>query len=124
MSKPNTREDAIFLSLWRRAGLDNPPPPITLSSHSLAISVRAKLFRVIKPYRAGRLEDAELLMAAENWTVAVNDCTITFVRKVTQAAAEEIAALLGLTEADIMSPEEKASADRMAAMLSNLKDKE
>jgi hypothetical protein len=122
VTRPNTREDAIFLSLWRRAGRGNPPPPMDLGDPSKAITIRAKLYRVTQPYRQGRLDDPDIQIAMEKFAISAKGNIVSFTPRVTGIIAEEIFSSLGMTEMDLMTPEEAASAARMAQFLKPEKD--
>lgn len=116
MTKPNPREDRIFLAIWRKVAAGG-TPLLTLKSESEAISVRMKLYRVIQPYRAGKIDDEQLAMAAEKFVVSITGNQLTFKEKVTAKAAEKLFAELGLSEADLLTPEEAESQERMLKML-------
>lgn len=121
MTKPNSREDAIYLSLWRMAANNSPPTIPPFLTESAAITVRAKLYRVIKPYRSGKIDDPDLLLAAEKYAVNVKGKTITFDQKITKTISEQLFISLGLTNRDLMTQEEKDSDDRMNALMEGLK---
>lgn len=69
MAKPITREHRIYLALWRKAYKSEEPVSFKCSNFAMAVAIRQGMYRAIKPFRYGELEDTELKDAAEKFVV-------------------------------------------------------
>ena len=92
---------------------------IKLTTHAEAIAMRLGLYRAMKPYRSGDLNDPQLTAAAETHAIfiAPKSTNLVIRRKVGLLAAEGLMAELGIDENDLITFEEKELADRMAALI-------
>lgn len=104
-----TREQKIYLALWRKAFKDNASVEVNLRTYNEALSMRMAMYRTIRPYRDEELVDEELRLASERFVISVLKDSKTLVIKPrgTLSAAEQAMADLGITEEDLLSPEER-----------------
>ena len=118
-----SRENRVFLALWRRTSEYPEGFTVKLSNRSLAISTRQGLYRAVKPFR-GVDGDPVLSDAADKFVVSFGgpeDNWIVFRPRKGLSEIEAQFAELGITEADLASPEERAileSGNRLAEELS------
>lgn len=120
-----TREQRIYLALWRKAYREpNVPVQIVLSTKSLAISTRLNFYRVIMPFRTEKLFDEELKKAAEQFTVSAAESTTTpgtwivsLLPRKTLEQLESQLQFLGISEDDLLLPEEKINLEKLAEFI-------
>ena len=67
--KPITREYRIYLALWRKAFHSKEPVTFKASNFAMAVAIRQGMYRAIKPFRYGELNDLELKDAAERFVI-------------------------------------------------------
>ena len=120
-----TREQRIYLALWRKAiASPDQTVAIVLSTKSLAISTRLNFYRVIIPFRTERLYDEELRRASEKFTVSARPhptlegkFVVELLPRKTLEALEEQLADLGITDDDLLLPEEKVELAKLAQFI-------
>jgi hypothetical protein len=127
--KTLTREEKIYLALWRKAGkLDG--TSIKLSTPNEAKAMRLGMYRVMKPFREGDMLDPELKLIADKFALIVEKGTSNLLirEKTTLSAAERAMAMLGLTEDDLMTDQEreenKAADEALANIMGNIEEVE
>lgn len=108
-----SRENRIYLAIWRKALRDKDTNPLTINCSSFKIALRQRVgfYRVIRPYRNGEAYDSELATAAEQVVPTLSPksdgpATITFLPRKSLELAEAIFADLGLDDSDLLSQEE------------------
>lgn len=116
--KPITQENRIFLAIWRKAIRQGEDITIKMENNSLAMSARMAMYRAIRPYREGKLVDAELMDAASKFVIVHQrkPAALILTSRRTLAAAEDMAALLGLDDDDLLTPEELDQRERLLAV--------
>ncbi len=124
---PLTREQRMFLAIWRKAYRDREKPePVAFraSSKSSALTIRSGMYRAIRPYRQGILIDEELRQASEMFVVSVpvgkdpkSIHTLTMKPRTSLSDLEAEFLNLGLEEADLMLPEEAALNQGLAKLV-------
>lgn len=104
-----TREQKIYLALWRKAQIEDREISVTLRSYNEAISMRMAMYRTIRPYRTEKIIDEDLRLASERFVISVlkDSKVLTLKPRNTLTAAELAMAEIGLTEEDLLTPEEK-----------------
>lgn len=121
-----TREQKICLALWRKAFREKDQREetggvsVTFSTRSTAISFRSAMYRAIRPFRNETYMDTELKLAAEAFAITAkpfDQVTGTWVVEITPkyliTELESQLELLGITEEDLLSPEEKEILGRL-----------
>lgn len=113
-AKPLTREQRIYLAIWRKAYdlSDSQPLVINCSTKAMAIKQRLGLYRAIRPFREGRIFDEGLRLASERLVLVMKGSdetpwTITFSPRQTLSELELQLHDLGLSESDLLTTEEK-----------------
>ena len=117
-----SRENRIYLAIWRKvAGMED-DLTIKLTSHTEAVSMRLGLYRAMTPYRSGDMTDPELAAVADTHSVfiAPKSSEIVIRRKIGLLAAEGLMEELGIGEDDLITYEEKELSDRMTGLMTDL----
>jgi hypothetical protein len=121
MPRDISRETRINLALWRKALRDG-GLSLQLKDFSQALAFRLSLYRALKPYRENEFLDPELFEASIKYCVAVpkNTGDLMITERKSLVAAEQIMLDLGLTEVDLLSPEEQMISAKMLDELRGL----
>lgn len=122
-----SRETRIYLAIWRKAyqQKDTGLPPIVVkaSSRSTLLSMVTAMYRAIKPYREGKLHDEELTRAAEAMVISAPKAgpgephVLTLKERKTLLDLEAELADLGISELDLLTPEERLQQASLAEFL-------
>lgn len=114
MSETLTREQRIYMALWRKAYRDYQTNPLVIqcSSFKMAMRQRLGLYRVIKPYRDGIKFDHELSEAAKVVVPTISPkgeepITLTFRPRRDLADLEALISDLDLSDEDFLTQQEK-----------------
>lgn len=106
-----SREQRIYLAIWRRAA-EKGSLEIKCASPTSARTIRMALYRVIKPYREDPLLDSEMTKIAQDFVVAWSKASMVLNIIPRASTAEQLVDSLldqlGLEEGDLETPEEKA----------------
>jgi hypothetical protein len=116
MTRRPSRDELTFLALWRKLARGEEIPPLTFANASQATSVKVKAYLVLKPYRDGIKLDPELELAAADYSIKQKGNVLTFSKKGYVGLADPIIQQLGLTEADLKTPDELAVEQAMAGL--------
>lgn len=126
MSALPSREQRIYLALWRKAYRDRETSnlSITCSNFKMAMRQRLGLYRVIKPYRSGEAFDTELSAAAEALVPTISKpgiepVTLTFRPRQDLSELESLVSELGLDPMDFLTSEEKIAQAEIDALVSD-----
>lgn len=116
---PAEKEVKIYLAIWRHAIRTNQPVEVKLKSHGQALSMRMAMYRAIKQYRESPLVDPELTKSAEIFAVSVEagSSSLWLRERKSLGAAMDAMAQLGITEDELMTPEEQRIKERIEAEL-------
>lgn len=121
-----TREQRIFLALWRKAVREpGRTVRIELSNQSLALSAKVGLYRAIRPFREEKFFDDELRKACEAFVVvvkAIPETTKWSVELLERKLLGELDALMaeiGIDEEDLLLPEERVQLERLNTFISD-----
>lgn len=123
-----SREYRIYLAIWRKAyrerDLDTPLVTVNSANLSTALSLQSGMYKAVRPYRSGEAFDPELQAAAETFVVALPrhvDSSIphAIVLKPRSTLTELEAELeaLGITEADLLDPEEQKAVESIQTLI-------
>jgi hypothetical protein len=125
MPAPVTKEHRIYLALWRKAYLEKDIEPLRIkcSSIKMALHHRLGLYRVIRPYRTGEAVDTILCDAAEKLVPSITpkdepEIAIVFRPRKTLADLEAAIEDLGISDLDLLTPEERLLADEVEELAS------
>ena len=134
-SKPLSREYRIYLALWRKAyhrtqeGLEADPIIVRAPTYAHALSLRSGLYKAIRPYRHGEAYDDELFAASERLVITANKTpqpdgtfTLAFTPRKTLAMLEADLEALGLSEEDLLLPEESSISRDLNALIQPTSD--
>lgn len=123
-TKPVSREYRIYLALWRRALTSPEELRIKCSSFSMAIAMRQGMYRAIRPFRNGQMNDAQLLKAAELFVVYLEKAPTTsephFLILKSRKALAELDGMfdeLGIDEEDLLFGDERTSTEKLREFL-------
>ena len=120
ITKPISREYRIYLALWRKAFL-NPDEPVKVkaSGFSMAVAMRQGMYRAIRPFRNGQMNDKELQDAAEKYVIYLDKSsnTIEFRERKALAELEHNFDLLGIDEEDLLLGDERTISTKLSAFL-------
>jgi hypothetical protein len=123
MSKPISREYRIYLALWRKA-IQGSPPTVKVPNLHTAIAMRQGMYRAIRPFRDGTLNDTELLRAAEKYVIYLvqgsSADTIHFLEwreRKALAVLEEAWDSLGIDEQDLLVGDERGIDQKLSDLL-------
>jgi hypothetical protein len=114
--KPISREYRIYLALWRKAYLQSETVIVKAPNLSMAVAMRQGMYRAMRPYRNGELEDSELSKSADKYVVYLRkprdqdknkEHFLEFRERKALAILEESLDLLGIDEEDLLLGEEK-----------------
>lgn len=116
-AKPISREYRIYLALWRKAFLHSETPLIIHASNfSMAVAMRQGMYRAIRPFRNGLLNDEELRQAADKYVIYLHKAgskdsphDLEFRQRLTLAELELSFDSLGLDEEDLAFGDERAA---------------
>lgn len=124
---PLSREARIYLAIWRKAYREKAsiiPVTFSVSSYSMALTVRNNMYRAIRPYRFGETLDEELRKASEAFVVSVSKNPdplsahqITLKPRLSLTELEAELTNLGLDEADLILPEEAALNSKLSEFI-------
>jgi hypothetical protein len=114
-----SRENRIFLALWRKA-IRKEEVRLKCLSDNQAITTRLAMYRAIKPFRMDEFEDPELYDAANRLAIRIEGSDIIIVEKTSTITAEAAMLQFGLTEDDLLTPEERVAQSRMEEQLEKL----
>lgn len=129
--KPISREYRIYLALWRKAFL-NPTTPVIVhaSTFSMAVAMRQGMYRAIRPFRQGLMNDDQLRQAAEKYVVYLNKAgakdephDLEFRERVTLAELEMSFDILGIDEEDLVVGDERLVLHSLTKFLENPPEK-
>ena len=116
---PISREYRIYLALWRKALHSSEPITIKASNRNMAIAMRQGMYRAIRPFRQGNLNDRELQDAAEKFVVYLDGKLPELTLKPRAALAELESAweALGIDEEDLLLGDERAMEGSLKRLL-------
>lgn len=119
MSRVISREYRIYLALWRKALNSSEMVVINCSSRNMAISMRQGMYRAIRPFRNGDMNDEELKDAAEKFVVFIDRETnaLELRPRWTLNALEEMFDDLGIDEEDLKLGDERAASESLKRLL-------
>jgi hypothetical protein len=119
MSRAVSREYRIYLAIWRKALYASEPIVIKCGTLNLAISLRQGMYRAIRPFRDGSLNDEELRNAAEKFVVYLDkdNFILELKERVTLAALEEMFDEIGLDEEDLHFGDERRAQESLSKLL-------
>jgi len=123
MSLDLSREHRIFLALWRKAARGY-PVSFDCQSPSEALSTRMSMYRAIRPFRQDEFEDPELYHAAQKYAIKATGANLSIVEKHSLKTAEFAMEAFGLSEEDLLTPEEAKIKSSMAESLKELETPE
>ena len=108
-------EVRIYLALWRKALREKSEIFVAAPTYNTALSIRMSMYRAIRPYREGKIFDDELSIAANEFVLmALKDpAGVKIVPRITHNVAKEPMEALGLTDEDLLSPDELARKQAM-----------
>jgi hypothetical protein len=114
LQKSITREHRIYLALWRKALNDEKwDGIINCSSRQMAISMRQGMYRAIRPFRIGEMNDMELQTAAEKFVIVLHQDKaagtgfLEIKPRLTLAALDAMFDTLGIDEEDLLLGDER-----------------
>ena len=121
-----SREARIYLALWRKTATEPEGFEVKFPTESLAISARQGLYRAIKSFRNRPDLDPILAEAADKFVVSIDqaNCTIYLTPRKTLEVLESQLALLGISEEDLSTAEERKINSSMQTLLENLEKPE
>lgn len=122
MRKTLSREARICIAIWRKAYLERDKEPLVINAanYSAAISIRQALYRAIHPYRNNELFDEELFQASEKIVPYIPKARnleaphqIIMKSRVALGLLENELEALGISEIDLITPEEQEITKRI-----------
>lgn len=123
--KPISREYRIYLALWRKALKQDEIVRINCSDRNMAIAMRQGMYRAIRPFRYGQLQDHELITAAEKFVVFLggskedNSGWLELRPRLTLSEMEGMFDDLGIDEEDLLLGDERAANQSLQKLLAS-----
>lgn len=124
--KPISREYRVYLALWRKAVTSEAPIKIKCSNWSMAIAMRQGMYRAIRPFRHGTMNDEQLLQASEKFVVYL-ECPeskdkslphfLVLKERKALAELEEMFDELGIDEEDLLFGDEMKVQKSLTALI-------
>lgn len=112
--KTISREYRIYLALWRKAVTFPDAVIIKASSYGMAVAMRQGMYRAIRPFRSGMMEDNQLRTAAEKFVVYLDkgddpktEHQLILKARASLAELELSLDFLGIDEEDLLLSEER-----------------
>ena len=128
MAKDHSKQERIYLAIWRKAfqTIDHGEPiAIKASSKPIATAQRLGLYRALRPYREGKLFDAELQQAGERIVACLVESkgrwAVELRPRETLSELEAQLAALGLDDAKLQTPEELLAQADLTRLLDEAK---
>lgn len=122
--RPISREYRVYLALWRKAIQTGEVPPIKCSSLHMAVAMRQGMYRAIKPFKLGEVNDEELVRAAEKYVVHLvrgeSKSSPHFLELRERKALSELEAQwaeLGIDEEDLQVGDERNVGEKLKELL-------
>jgi hypothetical protein len=122
--KPISREYRIYLALWRKALNSIEPIEIKCSSLKMAVAMRQGMYRAIRPFRNGLMNDEELRTSAEKFVVYLQpkddregEHILEFRPRLTLRELEGIWTDLGIDEEDLLLGDERSAREHLKEFL-------
>lgn len=129
--KPISREYRIYLALWRKAFL-NPATPLIIhaSSFSMAVAMRQGMYRAIRPFRQGLMNDDQLRQAADKYVVFLKKeddkdkpHDLEFRLRMALEELEQSFDIFGIDEEDLMIGDERLALHSLTKFLEDAPEK-
>jgi len=113
-----TQEQKLCLAIWKKAHADPENFVVKLKTKSTAQTLKRTLYRVIRPYRTGKLYDPILTEVCEKLVPKINPgylegWQITFGERQTISELSDQLEALGITAEDLMDEEELAAVESL-----------
>lgn len=121
-TKLSDYENRVYLAIWRKAGRSAAEFTIKMASDAEAHALRMGLYRAIRPYRNESKVDPELKAASDKWVVVVKKGTneVLLAPRKGDKIAERLMTELGISEADLLTPEEIEAREVVERIKKNL----
>lgn len=95
-----TKEQLAYHAVWRKA-LAEGEVRITLKTISDARRVRFGLYNAVRPFREGKLFDPDLLRAAQECSIRLEDTTLVVIAKLNTDTMQSVLEAVGLAAEDL-----------------------
>lgn len=126
-TKPISKEYRIYLAIWRKAWLDKSEVRFKCSNRTMAIAIRQGMYRAIRPFRNGLMNDDELKKACEKYVVYMEPtddpsepCYLVMKERMTLHELEDmVTTFLGIDDEDLLLMDERTIHAKLEHLLSD-----
>lgn len=98
-----TKEQLAYHAVWKKA-LAEGEVRITLKTISDARRVRFGLYNAVRPFREGKMFDPDLLRAAQECSIRLEDTTLIVIAKISTDTMQSVLEAVGLTPEALEQP--------------------